>query len=126
MKRQNQGAGDSAFISVRAARALGAVGVVYAFLGCCALISFGAGFAHAQAMIDVSDCAKYQLLLVEKREKRDNHNGQAEGDDAAAARRAELEVDIEVLQEAVRLCSDYFHMQADYASRRRRCPHVHR
>ncbi len=72
-------------------------------------------------MIDVSDCARYQLLLVEKREKRD---GESKEDAAGAARRAELEVDIDVLQEAVRLCSDYFHMQADYASLRRRCPDV--
>ena len=92
-----------------------AAGVVSTTLGIGALFSFGASSAHAQAMIDVSDCAKYQLLLVEKREKKA---------DADATRRTELEVDIEVLQEAVRLCSDYFHMQADYASLRRRCPDV--
>jgi len=121
MNRQNQGRRVGPFPSGRGARALVVGGVAYALLGGCALLSFGANSAHAQAMIDVSDCARYQLLLVEKREKRD---GESKEDAAGAARRAELEVDIDVLQEAVRLCSDYFHMQADYASLRRRCPDV--
>ena len=85
----------------------------------------GPARAAAQPVIDVTTCARYAEAARAKRAALDRtgrENGEGGEGGERDARRNELTADIEILDAALELCSDYFHMQADYLALRRRCP----
>jgi len=71
--------------------------------------------ANAQPIIDVGACARYEHAARAKRAALD-------APEVAESAVVTLREDIAVLESALELCSDYFHLQANYLALKKNCP----
>ncbi|TFH20524.1 MAG: hypothetical protein E4H03_12125 [Myxococcales bacterium] len=79
------------------------------------VVACASATAAAQPIIDVGACARYEHAAGAKRTA-------LEDSSLSEADAGMLREDIAVLESALELCSDYFHLQANYTALKKRCP----
>ena len=79
------------------------------------VVAFATVIATAQPIIDVGACARYEHAARAKRTA-------LEDSSSSETHAMMLREDIALLESALELCSDYFHLQADHAALKKSCP----